>query len=57
MCTRKKKRDSNYIKQVLTALKGEIGKSEIIVGDFDPPIPSKVERTLRKKFRKDIKNI
>ena len=40
-----------YIRQILTAIKGEIDSNTIIVGDFNTP-HSPMDRSSKKKIRK-----
>ena len=46
------KRTSNYVRQKLTKLKGEMGQYTIIAGDFNTPL-SEMIRPSRQKTRKD----
>ena len=41
-----------YIKQILTAIKGEIDSNTIIVGDFNPPL-TPMDRSSRQKINKE----
>ena len=41
-----------YIRQILTAIKGEINSNTIIVGDFNPPLSS-MNRSSRQKINKE----
>ena len=41
-----------YIRQILTAIKGEINSNTIIVGDFNTPLSSK-DRPYRRKINKE----
>ena len=41
-----------YIRQILTAIKGEIDSNTIIVGDFKKPVSS-MERSSRQKINKE----
>ena len=41
-----------YIRQVLTAIKGEIDSNTIIVGDFNPPLSPK-DRSSKMKINKE----
>ena len=41
-----------YIRQLLTAIKGEIDSNRIIVGDFNTPF-SPMDRSSKKKINKD----
>ena len=43
-----------YIRQVLTAIKGEINSNTIIVGDFNTPLSS-MDRSSRQKNNKETK--
>ena len=42
-----------YIRQMLTAIKGEIDSNKIIVGDFNTPL-SPVDRSSKMKINKEI---
>ena len=42
-----------YIRQILTAIKGEIASNTIIVGDFNTPL-SPVDRSSKMKINKEI---
>ena len=44
---------SNYMRQKLIEMQGEIDKSTIIVGDFSTPL-SEMDRSNRQKVGKDI---
>ena len=41
-----------YIRQMLTVIKGEIDSSTIIVGDFDTPL-TPIDRLYRQKINKE----
>ena len=41
-----------YIRQILTAIKGEINSNTIIVGDFNTPLSS-MDRSPRQKINKE----
>ena len=41
-----------YIRQMLTAIKGEIDSSTIIVGDFNTPL-TPIDRSSRQKINKE----
>ena len=43
-----------YIKQILTAIKGEIDSNTVIVGDFNTPL-SPMDRSTKMKIRKGFK--
>ena len=43
---------SQYIRQMLTDIKGEIGSNTIIVGDFNTPLTSWTNHPDRKSIRK-----
>ena len=43
-----------YIRQMLTAIKGEIDSTTIIVGDFNTPLTS-MDRSSRQKINKEAK--
>ena len=43
-----------YIRQMLTAIRGEINSNTIIVGDFNTPVIS-MDRPSRQKINKEIK--
>ena len=45
-----------YIKQILTAIKGEINSNTIIVGDFDIPL-SPMDRSSKMKINKETQAI
>ena len=45
-------RAPQYIRQILTAIKGEIDSNTIIVGDFNTPLSS-IDRLYKKKINKD----
>ena len=42
-----------YIRQMLTAIKGEINSNTIIVGDFNTPL-TPMDRSLRQKINMEI---
>ena len=41
-----------YVRQMLTSMKGEINSNTIIVGDFNTPLTSMVDQLNRKLTRK-----
>ena len=41
-----------YIRQILTKIKGEIGSNTVIVGDFNTPL-TPMERSSKKKINKE----
>ena len=41
-----------YIRQMLTAIKGEISSNTIIVGDFNPPL-TPMDRSSKQKIKKE----
>ena len=43
---------TQYIKQLLTTMKGEIDSNTIIVGDFNTP-PTSMDKSSRKKINKE----
>ena len=43
-----------YIKQMLTAIKGEINSNTIIVGDFNIPL-TLIDRSFRQKINKETR--
>ena len=45
-----------YIRQILTAIKGEIDSSTIIVGDFDTPL-SPMDRPSKMKINKETQTL
>lgn len=49
-------RQSKYMKQKLTQLKGEINSSKLIFGHFKTPL-SKMDRIAKQKISKEIKSI
>ena len=46
------KGDPQYIRQILTAIKGEINSNTIIVGDFNTPL-SPMDRSSKMKINKE----
>ena len=45
-----------YIRQILTAIKGEIGSNTIIVGDFNTPL-SPMDRSSKVKINKETQGL
>ena len=45
-----------YIRQMLTVIKGEIDSNTIIVGDFNTPLTS-MDRLSRQKINKEIQDL
>ena len=45
-----------YIRQMLTSLKGEINNNTIIVGDFNTPL-TPMDRSTKQKINKEIQNL
>ena len=45
-----------YIRQILSAIKGEIDRNTIIVGGFNTPLTS-IDRTYRQKINKDTTSL
>ena len=45
-----------YIRHILTAIKGEINSNTIIVGDFNTPFSS-MDRSSRQKTKKETLNL
>ena len=43
-----------YIRQMLTAIKGEINSNTIIVGDFNIPL-TLIDRSFRQKINKETR--
>ena len=43
---------TQYVRQMLTSMKGEINSNTIIVGDFNTPLTSMVDQLNRKLTRK-----
>ena len=45
-----------YIRQMLTSMKGEINSNTIIVGDFNTPL-TPMDRSTKQKISKEMKNL
>ena len=45
-----------YIRQILTAIKGEINSNTIIVGDFNTPLPP-MDRSSKMKINKETQDL
>ena len=45
-----------YVRQMLTSLKGEINKNTIIVGDFNTPLTS-IDRSTKQKINKETQTL
>ena len=47
---------SQYVKQMLTSMKGEINNNTIIVGDFNTPLTT-MDRSTKQKINKETQNL
>jgi len=45
-----------YVRQILTSMKGEINNNTIIVGDFNTPL-TLMDRSTKQKINKEKKNV
>ena len=45
-----------YVRQMLTSMKGEINSNTIIVGDFNTPL-TPMDRSTKQKFSKEIQTL
>ena len=45
-----------YVRQLLTSMKGEIKKNTVIVGDFNTPL-TPMDRSTKQKINKEIKTL
>ena len=45
-----------YVKQMLTSMKGEINNNTIIVGDFNTPLTT-MDRSTKQKINKETQNL